>query len=301
MNSRQLEVFWAVMTTGSVTDAAKLLHVSAPAVSRVLTHLEQSIGFPLFDRTKGRLYPTAESRGLMRAVDRVHDGIHQVEALVHDMAQRKHGLLSIASSLGIGQELVPRAIAAVHQRLPNLRIRFIRLGHEALKQQILEGHSDIGISTLPMEHPQFISQVIAQSALVCVCARDHPLTERDRVSADDLKDFALVGYLPDTPMAKRVQALFVACGGKPPSMIEVDSPSAAYTLVRQGVGVALVDQFSLQSYANAYFHVMLVDGSQRIAANLVTMRGCPLSQAATLFIACLKESLRACGLSAEDG
>ncbi|WP_160018317.1 LysR family transcriptional regulator, partial [Raoultella sp. 18093] len=64
MNLRQIEAFRAVMVTGSVSGAARLLHVSVPPISRLLSHTESRLGFALFERIKGRLHPTAEARRL---------------------------------------------------------------------------------------------------------------------------------------------------------------------------------------------------------------------------------------------
>jgi DNA-binding transcriptional LysR family regulator len=55
---RHIEVFSAIMLTGSTNGAAKILNISQPAVSKILQHAEQSVGFPLFLRSKGKLVPT---------------------------------------------------------------------------------------------------------------------------------------------------------------------------------------------------------------------------------------------------
>ncbi|NOJ99318.1 LysR family transcriptional regulator, partial [Corallococcus coralloides] len=64
LNLKQIEVFRAIMLTGSISGAAKLLHVSQPAVSRLIGYTEQRLGLSLFERIKGRLYPTPEARHL---------------------------------------------------------------------------------------------------------------------------------------------------------------------------------------------------------------------------------------------
>ena len=61
MRARQLEVFTAVMRVGTVTGAAQSLNISQPALSQILLHCEDELGFKLFDREKGRLRPTAEA------------------------------------------------------------------------------------------------------------------------------------------------------------------------------------------------------------------------------------------------
>ena len=57
MRLRHIEVFNAVMLTGSVSAAARLINVTQPAVSRILAHAELQLGFALFHRLKGRLVP----------------------------------------------------------------------------------------------------------------------------------------------------------------------------------------------------------------------------------------------------
>ena len=66
LNLRQIEVFRAVMITGSVSGAAQLLFVSQPAVSRLLSQTENRLGFALFERIKGRLHATAEAKEVFR-------------------------------------------------------------------------------------------------------------------------------------------------------------------------------------------------------------------------------------------
>lgn len=287
------------MSTGSVSDAARLLHVSVPAVSRLLAHLEISLGFPLFDRIKGRLYATEESRHLFKSVDDVYGRIRKIDLLAQDLAQRRKGLLSIASSNSIGHELVPLAIAKLRSRFPDLNVRFVLLGHDALRDHILEGHADLGISTLPMEHPQLSTRLIARSELVCICPWDHPLAAAHAVTVEDLEQHVNIGYVPDTPMAQRLAQLFAARQSVPRTAIEVGTPHSACALVQAGAGVALVEQFSLQSWPKAAFRVLPVDNAKPILADLIHMHGAPLSRAADAFVECLTDVLDTLALAAD--
>jgi DNA-binding transcriptional LysR family regulator len=296
MNLRQIEVFQAVMSTGSVSGAAQLLHVSGPAISRMLSHTEQSLGYPLFERTKGRLYPTDEARRLYRDVQQTYAGIRRIGSLAQELAQRRLGLLGIASSPSIGHELVPLAIAALRGRHPKLHVRFMCLHHDLLKSQLLEGQVDMGISTLPMDHPQLAMQPVARSELVCICPWDHPLATAEAVTVADFQQYPPIGYLPETPMARRLETLFAPVGGTPAAAIQVGSPQNACALVQSGAGLALVDQFSLQSWPKAQFRTLPVDGAPPILAHLVYLRGSPLSPMAKSFVACLDALLQERGL-----
>jgi len=87
LNLRQIETFRAVMTTGSISGAAKLLFISQPAVSRSLAHMEQRLGFALFERVKGRLYATPEAKKLHREVEAVYRGVQRVGELALELSE----------------------------------------------------------------------------------------------------------------------------------------------------------------------------------------------------------------------
>ena len=71
MRARQIEVFRMVMRCGTLTSAAEALNVSQPALSQILLHTEDELGFKLFQRVKGRLIPTPEAEDLYPEVERL--------------------------------------------------------------------------------------------------------------------------------------------------------------------------------------------------------------------------------------
>lgn len=75
MNLRHIEVFNAIMQSGSVTGAAQLLNVTQPAVSNVLRHAEQQLGLKLFERIAGRLQPTRKHMICFRTYRKFSDAL----------------------------------------------------------------------------------------------------------------------------------------------------------------------------------------------------------------------------------
>jgi DNA-binding transcriptional LysR family regulator len=221
-------------------------------------------------------------------VEEVYGGMRRISQLEVELAQRRFGLLSVISSPSIGQQLVPEAIARFHAEHPEVHLRFHCLSHEALKEQLLGGMVDVGISTLPMEHPKLSTRTIAFSNLVCVCPWNHPLAEAGSVTVDDLLPHELIAYPRDSPLARRIDALFAPRGESPRYGIEVGSPHNACALVHAGAGIALVEEFSLQSWPKAHFRMLRVDGAAPILADLVYLRSAPLTPAAETFIECLQ-------------
>lgn len=302
MNLRQIEVFRAIMMTGSISDASRLLHVSAPAVSRLLSYTESGLGFPLFERVKGRLHPTAEARRLLHEVEVVHRGVQRVERLTRELGQRRHGVLNVVASPSIGQMLVPAAIARFRRDQPTVRINFQALNNQHLKERLLNRQTEIGVSILPVDHPHLHTAPIARSRIVCICPPDHLVAQLATIHLHEMRPFPLVSYPPDTPFGARIEQMFLEADEPLNVAVEVGSPQNACALVQAGFGLALVDEFSLEAWPGADFVIRPVDKAPEIVADLVHARAEPLSPAAEAFVSALREVLahRGFGLVAES-
>ena len=114
MNLRHMEVFHAIMRTGSVTGAARSLNVTQPAVSAVLKHCESQLKMKLFTRVTGRLQPTAEARAIFPEIAAIFGRVEAVNSLTQDLVGGRLGTLSIAASFPI--EARPCRSCGVAQR-----------------------------------------------------------------------------------------------------------------------------------------------------------------------------------------
>src|SRR6187399_2597210 len=79
LNLRQIEAFKAVIERGSISSAADMVHISQPAMSKLIAHFEADTGLKLFDRLKGRLAPTECGMRLYKEIERIFTGVRQVE------------------------------------------------------------------------------------------------------------------------------------------------------------------------------------------------------------------------------
>ncbi|MDM0071567.1 LysR substrate-binding domain-containing protein [Variovorax sp. J31P207] len=291
MNLRQIEVFKAVMSTGSVSDASRLLHVSVPAVSRVLSHTETQLGFPLFERIKGRLHPTPEARLLFAEVELVYRGVQRVERLTQEIAERRRGLLSVVASPSIGQMIVPQALSHFRVNHPTVRVKFECLSYELLKDSLLHKQVDVGIAILPVDHPNLRTIPVAISQVVCVCLPGHPLAELAMVGPRDLLDQRLIHYPSHTPFGIKIAQWFEKAGISPDVLMQVGSPQNACPSVLAGNGVALVDEFSLSGTPKGALVSIPVRDIEPIVADLVYLRTTPLTPLAEGFIRSLRSVL----------
>jgi DNA-binding transcriptional LysR family regulator len=293
LNLRQIEIFRAVMTTGSISGASQLLFVSQPAVSRLLSHTEQRVGFALFERIKGRLYATPEAKRLIHEVDLVYQGVQRVNELAADLAKNRTGILNIVSSQSVGQTLIPKALALFQAQHTDVKLTFQCLGFSYLKERLLSHRADLGIIISPMEHPSLEVTPLCRNRLVCILPDNHELTHRATLTLADLRPYPLISYERDTPLSVIVTEMYQAAGDPLDPAIEVGSPQNAVALVHMGAGVALVDEFSARSWSvSSPLVVRQVDNAPLLNVNLVHMRFEPLSQLTQAFIAQLKQLVK---------
>jgi DNA-binding transcriptional LysR family regulator len=109
------KIFWAVMRSGNQHEAARRLGLSQPAVSKLLRYVEHQIGFPLFDRIKGRLHPTPEAHVFYTAIDGTFGRLEAAGRLARDLRRRMNGRITITTSSTFNLVLLPSAIAAFRQ------------------------------------------------------------------------------------------------------------------------------------------------------------------------------------------
>ena len=123
MRLRHIEVFNAVMLTGSVSAAARLMNVTQPAVSRILAHAELQLGFALFQRVKGRLVPTQEAQTLYPQVQQLFAQLDEVQRLAASLKNpQRCDELRILTVFALSVELLPRALRAFRARYPGVAV-----------------------------------------------------------------------------------------------------------------------------------------------------------------------------------
>jgi DNA-binding transcriptional LysR family regulator len=299
LNLRQIEIFRAVMTTGSISGASQLLFVSQPAVSRLLSHTEQRVGFALFERIKGRLYATPEAKKLFHEVEAVYQAVQRVNDLAGDLARNRSGILNIVSSYSVGQMLIPEALAQFKAHHPEVKVTFQCMAYPHLKERLLQRHADLGVIILPMEHPNLELTPLCRNRLVCILPYNHELTRRATLTLADLRPFPLVAYERSTPFGGILERMYQAADEPLAASIEVGSPQNACALVQMGAGVALVDEFSVRSWAGQNSHIVVrpVAPAPVLQVNLVHMRFEPPSQLTQAFIAQLRQLVRQQGFA----
>ena len=266
---RQMEVFRAVMLTGSINGAAKLLFTSQPAVSRIVSHTEQTLGLQLFNRVKGKLVPTPEGEALFREVDDFYQHALRVDDFARGLTQGPTGTLNIAGSPCLSHSILAGAITRFVQRYPNIRINYHTTLLNGMAQEVLSNKVDLAVSVLPLEHPNLTVQPFTEGRMVCIVPRGHELTQQPSVSIAALAAYPLIAHHPSIPFGQLVSAAFRKAGVTLASRIDIHQTDVACSLVRAGAGVAMVDQFTVAGVAWDDLQVLPLTDEIRLTPSIV--------------------------------
>lgn len=241
MNARQLEVFRAIMRNGTVTSAAESLSISQPAVSKSLRTLEAEIGFQLFERLSGRLVPTAEAHLLVADTERIFRELESLKAFTERIRDNQVGMLRIGASAPATFGLLPEALDRFRRRFPTIRLAVMTLPAEQISERVSLGDIDLGLALEAFDQPGIQSQVICNSAINVVIPPGSPLLGKAVISPQDLTKETLISYGSDTHHGLLLDRAFQSRGCVREVHIEVTLSISALPLVRNGLGVALVD------------------------------------------------------------
>jgi DNA-binding transcriptional LysR family regulator len=284
INLRQIEVFRAIMVAGSISGAAKLLCVSQPAISRMISHTESRLGLSLFERIKGRLYPTPEARRLFVEVNAVHQSLQRVNDVANDLVEKNTGALQLVVSPSLGQTLIPTAIARFRTRFPKVRINVVTQTSTQLVQTLLTRQAELGVAMFSLDHPNIEQKPIYEDHLVAVLPQNHPLASRPSLHVSDLENVDLIGYSADTPFGGLIQQLFATADVSMRLAVEVRLTHAACALVQAGVGVTIADEVAVlgQVWPGVVIRPLLPDITMDV--NVLHARFEPLSGLAQEFL-----------------
>lgn len=242
---RQMEVFRAVMLTGSMNGAASLLCISQPAVSRLVAYTEQSLGLKLFERVKGKLHPTAEAQMLYEEVGSLFEEASRIDEFARDLATNPQGTLKLCSSPSLALNFLPPVVATFLEAHPQIRLtmRTTLLADMAL--ELLGRKAELAVSVLPIEHPNLVVEPFAQGRMVCIMPEAHPLTSLTAVSLTQAAAYPLVLYARHIPFGQLLSAAFDQAGVEWRAKADIERAELACALVRAGTGIAIVDEFSV--------------------------------------------------------
>lgn len=292
INTRQLEIIRTVIRSGSVTDAANVLGISQPAVSMVIKTCEKNAGFLLFVRRQGRLQPTPEAKTLFPELERIFDGVERVQRLVEELKDSKVGLIRIAATPILADNLLSLAARQFLDARPQVQLSIHTMPNYEVADHVMTDRVDLGFVLSPEKYLDTRVIDLCASELVCVVPASHPLAKLDRVTPRDLSEFPLISFSRSLPLGSLVDQIFYREGLKRRIAVEITQSSTACAMVRAGVGLAILDPFALLgSNGHGLVKIRLTPATSITAQLLIPPNG-RVSRSARIFMNTVSETIQ---------
>lgn len=289
---RQVEVIRAVMMTGTIAGAADYLNVSAPGISRLVKHAEESLGIRLFERKAGLFVPASEAEMVF---NQIHEVYEKMSGLTDALAALKRGRaaeLAFASAPSIAQFLAAQAIRHVRRRFPELYIDLNVLKIEETVDYLLLERGEFIAMSSRFPHPSLEIRPLGVGELVAIVPEDHPLAATaGPVSIRRLAEEQLIGVDASDPYGVITSEPFARVGVERRLSIRARFAQTVVSLVRHGLGVAVIDEFSVAGVYMPGLVRLPLEERTEISVFIAQKAGRSLSSFAEYTIARLRDEL----------
>ena len=293
MNLRQLEVFRAIMQTGSTIGASGVLSLSQSAISRQLTSLEQEIGFELFHRDKGRLAPKPEAVALLREVGELSDVLIRLKRRTDELSAGRSGrtLIKMGFPHSLTTTVLPGLVRDFLADQDQVSIELVSGPYNEIERAVMGRAVDFGFVRLPTDDRGLQTMPLLKSMQLCVLPAGHPLAARETVAASDLSrmDLVLLGRLRSSreDLEERLRRAL----GTVRCRVEVHSVEASVAMVAEGIGVSIIPALIGDLLKSDRVAMRPLSPPMWNDYGIATLRDAPLSRPMLLFIRMLQQRL----------
>jgi LysR family transcriptional regulator, carnitine catabolism transcriptional activator len=300
-NTRQLEVFVVVAEALSFRRAAELVHLSQPAVSGLITRLEEALGVRLFDRTTRTVQLTAAGLAFLEQARRVRAQLELAERAMKDLVQLQEGRVTVAALPSLAANVVPSAFARYAALHPGIRLKVIDTLSGPAFDLVRAGEVDFALTAANPAYEDLDYAPIASDGFVLLIPPGHPeaaAVGKPLKWADTTK-YSHISMPPPTSVRQYAASAFLELGILFEPVHEVEHLATIQAMVAAGLGVAALPALAADvSRPAGSIQRRLTTPSISRPIGLVTQRGRSLSPAAAAMVKLLREEVDKLGLSA---
>lgn len=296
MRLRHIEVFNAVMQTGSVSAAARLINVTQPAVSRTLQHAELQLGFALFERARGRLTPTNEAMALFPHVEKLYEQLDEVQRLA---AGLRHGAvtdrLQVLTVFALSREVLPHAVAGFRQKYPQVQVTVQALHTPQVVSGLLLQEADVGFVISSAGQHALERESLAEVDMHCIVPKGLLPPSRIKpagMALQDLADLPVVALDARDPLGMRINQACREHGVGLSPVVTVQTYHAALSMAEYGLGIAIVDGCTASAADKRKVHVLPLLPRITVSVNALHLAQRPSSVLARAMTQEMRKALR---------
>jgi DNA-binding transcriptional LysR family regulator len=292
LSVQQLRALVAVIETGTVTGAATVLGRTQSQASRLISSLEEELGFTLFERQRRKLVPTRRGARFYEEARHALAGLDNINRVADDIRQDKEAELRILAPNYTAHSIVPRALSLYCERFPSRRYSVEILVRNTIGSWIAFHPFDVGIASLPFDVHSIKSRRLAAVDTVVVMPKGHPLADKKRtIRARDLAEFPFVAMKRNTPLRRRVDEILEREGVRLNVVGETSTALSVCQFAAQGLGCGIVDAVVPLAFHPSLIECRLWEPGLKTFFGLIYPATTPISQAAEDFSSLVSEVL----------
>ena len=237
---RQIDAFQTLIASGTVTKTASLLGISQPAVSRLISDLEKTVGFKLFNRSGRKLEATLEARLFAEEVTQSMSGLKRIEQAAQNIRDFNHVQLRLVSTPSFATTLAPLLIEKFSKRHPNVHVCLeIQSDDERIEWMVLE-NQDFGIAVSTGRNRNIATHELLCTEAVCILPVSHHLAGNKSISPEDLVGENFVSYFEGSIFKSDIDKAFNMAKVQRLTKYEGKTTGAIIGMVGAGLGVSII-------------------------------------------------------------
>ncbi|CAN5733810.1 LysR family transcriptional regulator [soil metagenome] len=240
MDLRQLEILRAVAQTGSFTNAGRQLHLSQSAVSRQIILLEEELNEQLFLRLGRTIRITPSGRTLLELGERMLADLERTREASLDGQRTVNGTVRLVGGMTVCLYVFPPLLKLFRKQHPAVDVKLMTGAAPRLLRQLRTGTADLGLLTLPIDDPHFVSVSVMREEMLLVTAPTHPLARKKRIAPADLVGHPFVLFEPSSNSRKVIDAFLLREQIEPKIITETESVEILKALVTIGMGMTII-------------------------------------------------------------
>ena len=241
MNIKGLQAFTRIMTSGTLSAAAKSMNISESALSRQLSLLETELGLTLFSREKRRLIPTEDGEAFYREAARILDSIEQIPDIVNEIKNGTRQRMRIIAMPRMASSIAAPAVSKFLNEQPNMEVMIEVQPRRFLERWVASRKFDFGLGALPIHHSDIHTEKIYSVPVVAVLHPEHALASRSSLHVEELAGERFITMPPNTLLGQQVAGILEAAGITPNSPVQASQAFLCCNFVAQGLGIAITD------------------------------------------------------------
>ena len=300
MNLKQLSAFREVMLTGSVSEAARNLYRTQPAISSMIASLEADVGFELFSRRGGRLHPVPEAHYLFEEANAILNRLRATERTMKSIRDLEQGALRVVSMPGPAVFLLPALISRFVGGRGGIQTSLISRSSPQVQQLVSVQQYDVGLADLGIggaPDSALVTHEVINLECLCAMRMDDPLAAKATITPADLDGRPLATLAAEHPTFSQTKAAFETQGAALNMCFETQYFLPLFTFIEDGLAYAVVDPLSAESYRlyrAADQRVIFRPFSPKVhlVVSIMTPTHRPLSNLAQAFVGALRNEIR---------